>query len=85
MKEMVAWAEGRDVPVRVTTIHVPLIEVRSVRRKLRLSQSEFAAKFGFAAPNASQLGSKDDRGPTGRRACCLRCWLRIQRRWKIPS
>jgi putative transcriptional regulator len=49
LKEVVAWAEGRDVPVHVTTIHVPVIDVRSVRRKLRLSQSEFAAKFGFAA------------------------------------
>src|ERR1035438_8458724 len=49
LKEVVAWAEGKDVPVRVTTIHVPVIDVRSVRRKLRLSQSEFAAKFGFAA------------------------------------
>ncbi len=49
LKEVVAWAEGENVPVRLTTFQVPVIDVRRVRRKMRLSQSEFAAKFGFAA------------------------------------
>jgi putative transcriptional regulator len=35
------------VPVRVTTVDVPAVDVRSIRRKLKLSQTEFAAKFGF--------------------------------------
>lgn len=47
LKEAVAWAGGEDVPVRVTTVEVPETDVRAVRRKLRLSQSQFAAKFGF--------------------------------------
>ncbi len=47
LNEAVAWAEGKDVPVRVTTVEVPMIDVRTLRRKLGLSQSEFAAKFGF--------------------------------------
>lgn len=47
LKETVAWAEGGDVPARVTTVDVPEIDVRAVRRRLGLSQSEFAAKFGF--------------------------------------
>jgi putative transcriptional regulator len=47
LKEAIAWASGEDVPVRVTTVHVPTTNVRAVRRKLKLSQSEFAAKFGF--------------------------------------
>ena len=47
LKEAIAWAGGENVPVRVTTIEVPKIDVRAVRRKLRLSQSQFAAKFGF--------------------------------------
>ena len=47
LKEAIAWAGGEDVPVRVTTVKVPQTDVRAVRRKLRLSQSQFAAKFGF--------------------------------------
>lgn len=47
LKEAVAWAEGKDVLVRVTTVEVPTVDVRALRRQLGLSQSEFAAKFGF--------------------------------------
>ena|SRR5216683_1795690 len=47
LKEAIAWAGGEDVPVKVTTVEVPTTDVRAVRRKLGLSQSEFAAKFGF--------------------------------------
>ena len=47
MREAIAWAGGEDIPVRLTTVQVPLIDVRAVRRQLGLSQSEFAAKFGF--------------------------------------
>ena len=47
LKEAIAWAGGENVPVRVTTVQVPIINVRAVRRRLGLSQSEFAAKFGF--------------------------------------
>ena len=49
LKEAIAWAGGENVPVRVTTVQVPTIDVRAVRRCLGLSQSEFAAKFGFQA------------------------------------
>jgi putative transcriptional regulator len=47
LKEAIAWAEGERVAVRVTKVEIPSTDVRSVRRKLRLSQAEFAAKFGF--------------------------------------
>ena len=47
LKEAIAWAGGEDIPVRVTKVEVPETNVRAVRRKLRLSQSQFAAKFGF--------------------------------------
>ena len=47
LKEAIAWAGGEDVPVRVTTVRAPTTNVRAIRRKLGLSQSEFAAKFGF--------------------------------------
>ena len=46
-QEAIAWAGGENVPVRVTTVQVPTIDVRAVRRRLGLSQSQFAAKFGF--------------------------------------
>src|SRR5208283_5610643 len=47
LKEAIAWAGGENVPVRTTTVQVPMTDVRAVRRRLGLSQSEFAAKFGF--------------------------------------
>src|SRR6266404_4533423 len=47
LKEAIAWAGGENIPVRVTTVEIPTTDVRAVRRKLGLSQSEFAAKFGF--------------------------------------
>src|SRR5258708_7621756 len=49
LKEAIARAGGADVPVKVTTVQVPTIDVRAVRQRLGLSQSEFAAKFGFQA------------------------------------
>src|SRR5437660_3882889 len=47
LKEAIAWAGGENLPVRVTAVQVPTIDVRAVRRRLGLSQSQFAAKFGF--------------------------------------
>jgi putative transcriptional regulator len=47
LREAVDWAEGKDVPVRVTTVKVPSINVRGMRKRLGLSQAAFAAKFGF--------------------------------------
>ena len=49
LREAIAWAKGEEVPVKVTRIQVPTVDVRVVRRKLRLSQSQFATRFGFAA------------------------------------
>ena len=47
LKEAIAWAGGENVPARTATLQVPMTGVRAVRRRLGLSQSEFAAKFGF--------------------------------------
>ncbi|MBI3664703.1 MAG: type II toxin-antitoxin system MqsA family antitoxin [Acidobacteria bacterium] len=49
LDEAIAWARGEDVPIRITTVHVPAVDVRAVRKKLNLSQVQFAARFGFAA------------------------------------
>jgi putative transcriptional regulator len=51
VKQALAWAEGEDVPVRVTMVSVertPPIDVRSIRQTLGLSQSQFASRFAFA-------------------------------------
>jgi len=52
-KQALAWTKGENVPdVRVTVVEVnraPIVDVRSLRRKLGLSQSQFAARFGFTA------------------------------------
>lgn len=47
LREAVDWVEGKDVPIRVTTVDVPAIDVRAMRRRLGLSQAAFATKFGF--------------------------------------
>lgn len=48
LDEAIAWARGDDVPVRITAVQVPIVNVRDVRRRLSLSQTEFATRFGFA-------------------------------------
>ena len=47
LKDAVDWVDGKDVAVRVTTVEVPMIDVKETRRRLGLSQAAFAAKFGF--------------------------------------
>jgi putative transcriptional regulator len=47
LNEAVDWAEGKDVSAHVTSVKVPNVDVRALRRKLGLSQSEFATRFGF--------------------------------------
>ena len=52
VKQAITWANGEDVPVRVTMVSVertPMVDVRSIRQKLGLSQSQFAARFGFTS------------------------------------
>lgn len=57
LKEAIVWAGGEDTPVRVTKVEVPTTDVRAVGRKLRLSQSQFAAKFGFRPATVKKLGA----------------------------
>lgn len=50
-KQALAWAKGENIPgVRVTVVKVnrtPIIDVRILRQKLGLSQTQFAERFGF--------------------------------------
>lgn len=47
LREAVEWAEGGHTEVRVTKVDVPMVDIREIRRRLGLSQSAFAARFGF--------------------------------------
>jgi putative transcriptional regulator len=50
VKQAIAWAGGEDVPVQVTVVKVnraPAVDVRSLRQKIGLSQTQFATRFGF--------------------------------------
>lgn len=65
LREAIAWAKGGDVPAIVTRVEVPVIDVRELRRKLRLSQSGFAARFGFTAASVKnwEQGRTTPEGP----------------------
>jgi putative transcriptional regulator len=47
LNEAIAWTRGESTNVRVTLVHIPEVDVRKVRTKMGLSQSEFATKFGL--------------------------------------
>ena len=47
LEQAIAWTQGKNNRVRVTLVHVPEIDVRQVRRRMGLSQAQFATKFGF--------------------------------------
>ncbi len=48
LEEAIAWSKGEDVPVRVSHVQVPDVDVSKVRRQMGLSQTQFAQKFGFS-------------------------------------
>jgi len=47
LEQAIAWTRGQNERVRVTLVDVPEIDIRGVRRKMGLSQAQFATKFGF--------------------------------------
>ena len=47
LKQAIAWTQGENDDVRVTLVHVPEVDVRKVRMKMKLSQAQFVTKFGF--------------------------------------
>jgi len=47
LEQAVKWTRGETDRVRVTLVHVPEVDVRKVRQKMRLSQAQFALKFGI--------------------------------------
>jgi len=47
LEEALAWSKGEDIPVHVTHVQVPDVDISKVRRGMGLSQTQFALKFGF--------------------------------------
>lgn len=47
LEQAVAWSQGETRGAKASVVHVPITDVRSIRRRMGLSQSQFAAKFGF--------------------------------------
>ena len=47
LEQAVAWTRGENDRARVTLVQAPDVDVRDVRRKIGLSQAQFATKFGF--------------------------------------
>ena len=49
LKEAIEWTGGKNSHSLVTKVRIPVVDVRRVRRRLGLTQTAFAAKFGFQA------------------------------------
>lgn len=47
-EQVLKFLEGRPNGTRVTTVEFAAGDVRSIRRRLKLSQAGFAREFGFA-------------------------------------
>ncbi len=47
LEQAVAWSQGKNERVRVSLVHVPEVDLRKLRQKMGLSQTQFAAKFGL--------------------------------------
>jgi putative transcriptional regulator len=63
--QAIAWAKGEPVGARVTYVLVPETNVRKLRAKLKLSQTQFAAKFGFTLDSVQnwEQGHRKPDGP----------------------
>jgi putative transcriptional regulator len=47
LEQAVAWTRGDTSHARVTLVDLPDVDVRELRRRMKLSQVQFAVKFGF--------------------------------------
>lgn len=66
LRDAIAYAKGDTSVARVTRYDVPQsIDVRKLREKLGMSQSEFALKFGFSLGTLRQWeqGRRSPEGP----------------------
>jgi putative transcriptional regulator len=66
LQEAVAYAEGH-ADTRAYRIHVPAtIDVKAIRTRLKMTQEEFAGRFGFSVNTLRhwEQGSRQPEGPT---------------------
>ncbi|MCC6537022.1 MAG: helix-turn-helix domain-containing protein [Bryobacterales bacterium] len=47
LDEAIAWSTGKKTGARVTVGGTPAVDVRALRLKMGLSQSQFATRFGL--------------------------------------
>ncbi|HLH16547.1 MAG TPA: type II toxin-antitoxin system MqsA family antitoxin [Bryobacteraceae bacterium] len=47
LDQAIAWSRGERTNARVTLPQVPEVDVKQVRAKMKLSQAQFATKFGL--------------------------------------
>jgi putative transcriptional regulator len=59
------WAQGKPSQARVTYVSVPQVDVRQLRKRMGLSQTQFAAKFGFSLDSVQnwEQGHRQPEGP----------------------
>jgi putative transcriptional regulator len=59
------WVNGKPVRARVTYVPIPHIDVRKLRGRMKLSQTQFAAKFGFTLDSIQnwEQGHRRPEGP----------------------
>ncbi len=65
LSEAVKWANAEPVAVRRTTVRVPVVDVKRVRVRMGLSQSQFAHKYGFSPASVRnwEQGRRQPEGP----------------------
>ncbi len=47
LEQAIAWSRGEKTNAHVTLVQVPEVDVKQVRAKMKLSQAQFATKFGL--------------------------------------
>ena len=59
------WVQGKPGRVRVTYVPTPQVDVRKLRARMGLSQTQFAAKFGFSLDSIQnwEQGHRQPAGP----------------------
>lgn len=66
LQNAIAYSKGQNRKVRVHSVRVPeLVNVRTVRRRIGMSQGEFAAQFGInpATLRNWEQGRRQPEGP----------------------
>lgn len=48
LNEAIAHARGEDVGARETVYEVPVLDIKALRKRLNMTQVQFASRFGFS-------------------------------------